>query len=182
MRSHIVFSLCLALAGAACMAKPDQRTFALQGQLLSVDSSTRVLIKHEAVKGLMPAMTMPYEVRDGRLLEGLAPGDLIDATLVVESNAAYLAAITKVGSAPLEKPPADQAPPASAARGFEPLKPGDAVPEGRLVDQDGRPRDITHNLRTAIVDAEGRLVTTHTGNQWSPEQLLAELKPIAGAY
>lgn len=44
------------------------------------------------------------------------------------------------------------------------------------------PLDITHNLRTAIVDAEGKLVTTYTGNQWSPEQLLAELKPIAGAY
>ncbi len=64
-----------------------------------------VEIKDEEVKGFMPAMTMPYEVRDVKLLEGIAPGDLINAQLVVESNTAYVSAIKKVGTAPLEKPP-----------------------------------------------------------------------------
>jgi protein SCO1/2 len=36
--------------------------------------------------------------------------------------------------------------------------------------------DITHNLRTAIVDAEGRLVKAHSGNDWTPAQLVADLK------
>ena len=31
----------------------------------------------------MPAMTMPYEVQDAKALDGLAPGDLINAKLVV---------------------------------------------------------------------------------------------------
>ena len=39
------------------------------------------------------------------------------------------------------------------------------------------PRDITHNLRTAIVDADGKLVKVYTGNEWTPEQVLADLKP-----
>jgi len=39
------------------------------------------------------------------------------------------------------------------------------------------PRDITHNLRTAIVDADGRLVKVYTGNEWTAEQVLADLKP-----
>ena len=43
------------------------------------------------------------------------------------------------------------------------------------------PRDITHNLRTAIIDADGKLVKVYTGNEWSPEQVLADLEdPLAG--
>jgi protein SCO1/2 len=36
--------------------------------------------------------------------------------------------------------------------------------------------DITHNLRTAIVDAEGRLVKAYSGNDWTPSQLVADLQ------
>ena len=39
---------------------------------------------HEEIEGFMPAMTMPYQVQDGGLLEGSNPGDLVTATLVVE--------------------------------------------------------------------------------------------------
>jgi protein SCO1/2 len=35
--------------------------------------------------------------------------------------------------------------------------------------------DITHNLITAIVGADGRLVKLHTGNDWTPPQLVADL-------
>jgi protein SCO1 len=294
MRAHILFSVCLTLSAAACAAKPDQRTFTMQGQVLSIEPGRKLVdIKHEEIKGFMPAMTMPYEVRDAALLDGLTPGDLIDATLVVESNRAYLSRIRKVGTAPLEKPPAEAAPAASASSGFELLHPGDQVPDAQFVDQDGRtraftsfagrpvvvtfiytkcpmptfcplmdrnfgsvqkklqtnpalaalkgrvqlvsvsfdpatdtppvlkqhartveadpgvwtfltgdrdvidrfasrfgvqvaramqdPRDITHNLRTAIVDADGKLVKIYTGNEWTPDQLIADLQPIAGA-
>jgi protein SCO1/2 len=37
-------------------------------------------------------------------------------------------------------------------------------------------RDITHNLRTAIIDRSGRLVKVYTGNEWTPDQLIADLK------
>lgn len=36
-------------------------------------------------------------------------------------------------------------------------------------------RDITHNLRTAVIDGNGRLVTIHNGNSWTPAELVAEL-------
>jgi protein SCO1/2 len=39
-------------------------------------------------------------------------------------------------------------------------------------------RDITHNLRTAIIDANGTLVKVYTGNDWSPDQVLADLKSL----
>jgi cytochrome oxidase Cu insertion factor (SCO1/SenC/PrrC family) len=35
--------------------------------------------------------------------------------------------------------------------------------------------DITHNLRTAIIGADGRLTSVHTGNRWTPDELVAEL-------
>jgi cytochrome oxidase Cu insertion factor (SCO1/SenC/PrrC family) len=41
------------------------------------------------------------------------------------------------------------------------------------------PVDITHNLRTAIVDAEGRLVKVYTGNEWKPDEVIADLRAIA---
>ena len=70
-------------------------------------------IKHEEIKGFMPAMTMPYEVKDVRLLDGIAPGDLITAQLTVEPNTRVPHDVRKVGIAPLETPPpeASQAPP-----------------------------------------------------------------------
>jgi protein SCO1/2 len=286
MRAHIVFALGLALVSAACSRTSDQRTFTLQGQVQALDAARKmVVVKHEEIKGFMPAMTMPYEAQDGKLLDGLVPGDLINATLVVFSNGAHLTKITKVGTAPLEKPPTEGANP-SASSGFELLKPGEAVPDASFLDQDSRKRrfsdfagspvvmtfiytrcpiptfcplmdrhfaslqktlkqdpalkavhlvtvsfdpvtdtpavlnrhakslnadlsrwtfltgdrddvdrfasrfgvsidrsltdarDITHNLRTAIIDTDGRLVKAYTGNEWSPEQVLADLRKL----
>jgi protein SCO1/2 len=288
MRAHILFSLGLALAFSACTKAPDQRIFTLQGQVQSLNPALKlVVVKHEAIKGFMPAMTMPYEVRDVKALDGLAAGDLINGTLTVLSNAAYLSDIKKVGTAPLEQPPAEAANPAAAASsGFELLKPGEPAPDGAFLDQDGKKRrfsdfkgapvamtfiytkcplptfcplmdrhfvviqktlksdpalkavhlvtvsfdpatdtppvlkqhaktldadlsrwtfltgdrddidkfasrfgvqvsralddarDITHNLRTAIVDSDGKLVKIYVGNDWTPEQVIADLRAL----
>lgn len=35
---------------------------------------------------------------------------------------------------------------------------------------------IVHNLRTAVIDAEGRLVTVVSGNMWTPAELVADLR------
>jgi protein SCO1/2 len=41
------------------------------------------------------------------------------------------------------------------------------------------PTNITHNLRTAIVDTRGVLVKAYTGNEWTPEQAIADLTAVA---
>jgi protein SCO1 len=38
------------------------------------------------------------------------------------------------------------------------------------------PDAIVHNLRTAIIDGEGALVTTLSGSEWAPGDLVAELR------
>jgi protein SCO1/2 len=35
---------------------------------------------------------------------------------------------------------------------------------------------VVHNLRTAVIDAEGRVVTVHSGNMWTPAELVADIK------
>jgi protein SCO1 len=41
--------------------------------------------------------------------------------------------------------------------------------------------DITHNLRTAVIDPNGRLVKVHTGNSWTPSELVADLATVPAA-
>ena len=54
---------CVALAATGCTKTPERRTFTLQGQVQSLDAPRKlVIVKHEEIKGFMPAMTMPYEV------------------------------------------------------------------------------------------------------------------------
>jgi protein SCO1/2 len=295
MRFRWCFSLLLAAAAVACSSSPrsdsQTKTYALHGQVIAIDAATKnATIKHGDIKDFMSAMTMPYPVKDMSVLKGIAPGDVIDATLTVGSSGIFLTDVKKVGTAPLEKPPAqtsDASP--SASSGFELIKVGDPAPNAPFVDQNGRTRDfasfkgqtvvltfiytkcpmptfcplmdrnfaaiqktmegdpslknvhlvsvsfdpitdtppvlkkhaaelgadakrwtfltgdrdeidrfaarfgvsvaraetnpleITHNLRTAIIDADGRLQKVYTGNEWTPQQLLADLKPIAAA-
>ena len=42
------------------------------------------------------------------------------------------------------------------------------------------PRDITHNLRTALIDRQGNLVQIYPGNEWTPEQILADVRVMVG--
>jgi protein SCO1/2 len=110
MRVGTALILCLALLSTACGERSDERRFTLNGQIETLDPPVKnLVVKHDEIKGFMPAMTMPYEVRDAKVLDGLAAGDLITATLVVETNGAYLTDIRKTGSAPLEKKPPEPA-------------------------------------------------------------------------
>ena len=40
----------------------------------------------------------------------------------------------------------------------------------------GEPNTLVHNLRTAVIDPQGRLVTAYSGNMWSPAELVADIK------
>jgi protein SCO1 len=42
------------------------------------------------------------------------------------------------------------------------------------------PRDITHNLRTVLLDRQGNLVQVYNGNEWTPEQVLADVRVMVG--
>ena len=270
-------SLALSALLVACNREPPARQYEMTGQILAIDTARKeVLIKHENIRGFMPAMTMPFTVKEDRLLSGREPGDLVTATLVVGETSAHLSSLTRTGHAPLEAPP-----PVSDAPRV--LVPGEQVADALLIDQQDKPRpfssfkghrvavtftytrcplpefcplmdrhfgavqksvqstpslsdvrlvtvtldpefdkpavlsrhaarlradpalwsfvtgepdavaafarqfgiytekdagtgaNLTHNLRTAIVDAQGRMVKVHSGNDWTPADLVADL-------
>jgi protein SCO1/2 len=108
------------------------REFPLTGIIVTIKlDRTEVTVKHDDVVGFMPAMTMPFPVRDPAALQGLAPGDLITATLVITDEESYLRGITKTGSVPLD---VREATPAAVPV----LTPGEPVPDVVLVTEDGR--------------------------------------------
>ena len=48
------------------------------------------------------------------------------------------------------------------------------------LDYDEQTGSFVHNLRTGVVDPQGRLVRVLRGNEWKPEELVAELRKAAG--
>jgi protein SCO1/2 len=280
-RTALLAILALAVAlPPACNRQPQAREYALRGQIVRIDTTDGVAtIRHEDIKGFMPAMTMPFKVKDKGLLRGRAPGDLVTGKLSVTDTDAWLTELTLVGHADL-KPTVSEPP------GVKVLEPGAPVPDARLIDSRGRPfriaslqgrvvaltfiytrcpfpdycprmdrqfrtvlgrvrgdarlRDsvrmlsisfdpeydtaavldaharsagadgvvwrfasadrptidtllppfgmtvtredpggITHNLRTAIIDRQGRLVTIYDGNEWSADQMVEDLAKAA---
>jgi protein SCO1 len=127
-RAAVTLGWVLILAG--CARQPPPETYQLSGQILFIDAGTQQLIvRHGDIAGFMPAMTMPYKVRDPQLLSGRTAGDLISATLTVEPEAAWLSALTVTGHAPL---PADAPTALPAATGVDVANIGDSVPDTPL--------------------------------------------------
>jgi protein SCO1/2 len=277
-----VFVLALVFAASCSHAKQYQ----LKGQILAVNRDKQeLLVKHEEIPGYMMAMTMPYRVQSGGMLDNVGAGDLITAQLDVHDNIGTITTITKTGTAP----PALPAPSPLSSGIVMLLKEGQDVPDPLLVDQDAKPRhfadirgghamaltfiytkcpmptycpmmdrnfvevqrqikanpalrgkarllsvsfdpkndtppvlkkhakslaadpavwtfatgdrdeidklamtfgvtlvrgqapnpdEIGHTLRTAIIDRDGKLVKTYTGNEWTPAQIVADLQKL----
>ena len=275
-------ALLIVLLAAACSGH-EVKQYPLRGQVIGLGTSavvggTEITVKHEDIPGVMPAMTMAYFLEKGARADGIGPGDLITATLIVEGSALYLRDLRKTGHAPLP-------PDARPIKIMDVMAPGDAVPDDALVDQTGAarrladwqgkalavtfvytrcpvpdfcplmdrrfadlqkailadaalrdrahlasisfdprhdtaetikahaktrgadprvwsyltgdpqviehltsrfgvsvieehdtPQSLTHNLRTAVIDAKGRLVKFYSGNEWTVDGLLADLR------
>src|SRR4051794_3734868 len=87
-RAMVLVSIaCVAVVG--CGAR--ERSYRLVGVVRQVDPARGdVAIRHEAIPGYMPAMTMPFEVKDRGLLAKLRPGDAVEGTLRVRGEESEL--------------------------------------------------------------------------------------------
>src|SRR5579859_1945801 len=82
-------------SGAPAIA-PEQ-VFQVKGQVRAFDLADRTIhIAHEDIPGFMPAMEMPFAVKDPRLLRGLAVGDEVRFRLVITKDDSWLTEIKKV--------------------------------------------------------------------------------------
>jgi len=113
---------------------------AMKGMVLKVDPARKsVIISHDAITGVMPAMTMPFEVRDAKELNGLVPGTIVSFTLVLQKDFGYIEAVKTIRYQSVEQDPI-------AARRLrlltklsgtapKPLIVGQTVPDFTLIDQ-----------------------------------------------
>ena len=126
------------LAGLLAASCSSAKHYEMRGQVLGVNrDKMEILVKHEEIVGLMPAMTMPWKVQTASMLDNLGPGDLITTELEVENNQGVVTKITKLGTAKPDCP----RPAAPAKPGVKLIRPGDVVPNQAFVDQDGRKRN-----------------------------------------
>jgi protein SCO1 len=90
LQSGIIAVLLLALA-ACGPPPPAAKHFQLTGTIVSIDRPGHSLvINGDAVPGFMPAMPMPYKVKNASELSSLAPGDSISAVIVMQNNDYWL--------------------------------------------------------------------------------------------
>jgi protein SCO1/2 len=90
-----VVLICAAFA-AGCQSAPEKH-YSIQGEVISADTANKLLtVKHGDIPGLMPAMTMTYQVAEPKQMRALQPGDKISADLVVSENKGRLEKIALV--------------------------------------------------------------------------------------
>ena len=76
-----------------------QAQYTGRGTVVSVNPSTSsVELDHQEIKGFMPAMTMPFRVKDSALLSGLKPGDQVTFVLDVNSGIELITKIEKASN------------------------------------------------------------------------------------
>ena len=133
-----------ATAGIACAPRDGTTRYPLKGKIEGLDILDReLLVAHEEIPGLMPAMTMPFKMPEadgflsrfqGTRLERLRRGDVITATLVVKANESW---VEKVNVVRYEPPPGMSVPEPKES------KEGEPVVDVLLEDQDGKPLRIS---------------------------------------
>ena len=114
-------------------ATSSYKVYKLRGKVVASNSATgEVTLNHEAIPGFMDAMTMPYKLKDPSILSELHPGDVITADVLVSQDADASVLLDHIVVVAQGKP--DYRP---AVIYHVPAK-GDAVPDFKLRNQDGR--------------------------------------------
>src|SRR5262245_4350112 len=89
-----------AAAALAALACSRGETFDASGIVRGVRAGERqIAIEHGDIAGLMPAMTMNFDVADPALLEGLSPGQYVEFRLSRRADRLEIVAIEAPGGA-----------------------------------------------------------------------------------
>jgi Cu/Ag efflux protein CusF len=108
MWARAVAPLLVALSAAACGSNagptsatdtpaPPSGVYEIRGSIVAVDRAREIVeIDHEAIPGVMPAMTMPYEVAGPAVLEGIAVGDHVRGSLRVDSRGMIITSLQRL--------------------------------------------------------------------------------------
>jgi protein SCO1/2 len=126
------------------------------GMVLNVDRSRHTFTASiQAIPGFMPAMTMPFQVRQQKDLDGLVPGAAVEFALVVGRESSHAERIRIVPYQSVEQDPlaVSRLKLLTQITGAAPRKAltiGERVPDFRLTDQNHR-QVVLSDLRGKVV-------------------------------
>ena len=124
----VVGSMLLLALSTGCTKR-----YPMQGEVVSTSVATNeVTVNHGDIPGFMPAMAMPYRVKDPSVLQELQPGDKITAQVVVEGDRSryWLEDVRVTDTSGRGQ--------ASSQAGSQGLAEGKSIPNVVLTNQDGR--------------------------------------------
>ena len=143
-RLLLVFFASLSLSlGLGCQSRPAEKIansgsiplqkFPVRGKVVAVQGDS-ITLDHEAVRGFMDAMTMPYKLKDPAVATELHAGDRITATILVHKDAdgfsdPVLDEVVVIAQAKPDYKPSVQ---------YHTPAPGDVVPNFALLNQSDR--------------------------------------------
>ena len=135
--------LILLLGAGGCSRRSDGpgaapvREYPIRGIVRGIDrAASRVTVEHEDVPGFMPAMTMPFNLREAAELGGVAVGEAVRFRFRINGETSWIEGIQRIDAAGLRLPKPS---PAAPATGGTRLKEGDRLDAFELIDQAGRP-------------------------------------------
>jgi len=125
----LIFVMFAFLFLASCQ---KSRTYVLKGRVVSKQPATlQLVIDNDEIPGFMPAMTMPYAVKDPDGFVRIEPGDIIRADVIVGSAGKFwLEHLIVTGKA--------AATPTAESATSQILTTGEQAPDVPLVNQDGK--------------------------------------------
>lgn len=124
--------LAVAFLGCSRASSPSIRHYSLHGRVMSIDKlGHELIVDHDAIPGLMDAMTMPYPVSNNSMLTQVAPGDEIKADIAVQANSAVIDQLEVVKKGASGEAPAQ-------ARSIHIPEVGERVPDFALTNQNGK--------------------------------------------
>jgi protein SCO1/2 len=145
---HLTFArwtlLLSALLICSAVSCKQEKVYQVNGIVREVlPERRRAKIEHEAIPGYMAAMTMTFDVKERKELDGIEPGDKISFRMVVTEKDGWIEGIHKTGRAAAAPAP-DPAPGGlQQVREVDPLKEGDTMPNYHFTNELGQPISLS---------------------------------------
>jgi protein SCO1/2 len=131
------------LISFSCNRHPrNEKRYPIEGKVIAVNKTDHTAtINHKDIPGYMPGMTMEFKIKNESDLQIMKAGDQITGTLVVDDVSSWVE-ITSIAEGGAQLTPTSIVP-------GEP-KPGDAIPDFQLINQDGKPIHLSQYAGKAL--------------------------------
>lgn len=124
---------------ATVVPATSNQVFEVKGHIRSLETDGKTVhIAHEDIPGFMPAMEMPFTVKDPSVLRGIVSGDAVKFQIIVTKDDSWISRIEKWPDVPVAVAPGrTSTEEASSVAVSQQVDIGQPVPDFGLIDQNG---------------------------------------------